>query len=223
MRFSSAVRAGLCVAGLSLSAWCVVAQPPSDSEEPKYVLKDAEPIPPRAAPTDYMAHGKVGKFTIAAEFTGHAMPAPTGVLTSEDYVSVEVGVYGPAGSQLTLSADQFSIRINGKKELPAQPYGLLVKSLKDPDYEQPKKPESKSSIGGQPGEPPPSTPSTPKLPIEVLRSIQQRIQKVSMPEGERPLPQAGLLYFQYRGKTEKVESVELSYEGPAGKTKIKLQ
>lgn len=224
MKFPSAVRAGVCLAGLSLSVLCLAAQPPSEPAEPRYDLKDAEPIPPRAAPTDYIAHGKAGKVSIAAEFTGHGMPCPTGVLMSEDYVAVEAGLYGAAGQALSISIDNFSLKINGKKLLPAQPYGLVVKSLKDPDYEQPKKQESKSSMGtgGQPGEPPPTT-SSPKLPIEVVRSIQQRIQKASMPEGERPLPQAGLLYFQYRGKTEKIESVELMYEGPAGKAAIKLQ
>ncbi|WP_321477663.1 hypothetical protein [uncultured Paludibaculum sp.] len=224
MRFSSALRAGALVTGLTVTVFGAVSQPPSEPAEPKYVLKDAEPIPPRAAPTDYQAQGKAGKVTIAADFTGHSMPGPTGLMTSEDYVAVEVGLYGAAGETLSISVDNFSLRINGKKNpYPSQPYGLLVKSLKDPDYEQPKKQESKSSIGGggQPGEAPPPT-TTVKLPIEVVRSLQQRIQKASLSEGERPLPQAGLLYFEYRGKAEKIKSLELIYDGPAGKATIPL-
>jgi hypothetical protein len=37
------------------------------------------------------------------------------------------------------------------------------------------------------------------------------------------LPQAGLLFFQHRGKTENIKSLELIYEGVAGKAEIKLQ
>jgi hypothetical protein len=226
MRIEPAVRAGACVIGVSLFAFCFASQPPSEPEEPvKYVLKEAVPIPPRAAPADYSAAGKAGKVTIAADFTGHGFPGPSGVMNSEEYVMVEVGLYGAAGDQLNISIDNFSLRINGKKTpLPSQPYGLVVKSLKDPDYEQPKKQESKSSIGGSgggaQGDPPPAPA---KLPIEVVRSITQRAQKASLPEGERALPQAGLLYFQYRGKTEKIQTVELLYDGPAGKVTIPLQ
>jgi hypothetical protein len=51
----------------------------------------------------------------------------------------------------------------------------------------------------------------------------QRVQKASLPEGDRPLPQAGLIFFQYGGKTESIRSLELIYDGPAGKATLKLQ
>jgi hypothetical protein len=37
------------------------------------------------------------------------------------------------------------------------------------------------------------------------------------------LPQAGLLFFAFRGKTESIRDVELVYEGPAGKAVIPLR
>lgn len=182
-------------------------------------------MPPRAAPTDYQAQGKAGKISIGAEFTGHGVPSPSGSMTSEDYVVVEVGLYGPEQEKLVISTDDFSLRIKGRKApLPSQPYGMVVKSLKDPEWEPPsKKQESKSSIGtgGQQGES--STPAPVKIPFEVQRSMAQRVQKASLTVGERMLPQAGLLYFQYRGKTEKIQSLELLYDGPAGKAVIPLQ
>ena len=52
------------------------------------------------------------------------------------------------------------------------------------------------------------------------RSWQQRIQKSALPEGERALPQGGLLFYQHRGK---VTSAELIYSGPAGKCTVVLQ
>ena len=42
-------------------------------------------------------------------------------------------------------------------------------------------------------------------------------------EGERPLPQTGLLYFPYGGKVTGIRSLELIYSGTAGKAKLDLQ
>jgi hypothetical protein len=44
-----------------------------------------------------------------------------------------------------------------------------------------------------------------------------------MPVGEHALPEAGLLFFQYRGKTESIHSIELIYAGPAGEVTLNLQ
>jgi hypothetical protein len=51
----------------------------------------------------------------------------------------------------------------------------------------------------------------------------QRVQKAALPEGDRTLPQAGLIFFQYRGKTQSIHSIELIYVGPAGKATLTLQ
>ena len=51
----------------------------------------------------------------------------------------------------------------------------------------------------------------------------QRVQKATLPEGDRALPQAGLIYFQYRGEAKGIHSVELIYDGPAGKATLALQ
>jgi hypothetical protein len=47
--------------------------------------------------------------------------------------------------------------------------------------------------------------------------------KAALLEGDRALPQAGLLFFQYRGKRESIKSVELIYQGPAGNATLTLQ
>jgi hypothetical protein len=51
----------------------------------------------------------------------------------------------------------------------------------------------------------------------------QRVQKATLPEGDRPLPQAGLVFFPYRGGAKGIHSVELTYDGPAGKVTLALQ
>jgi hypothetical protein len=50
----------------------------------------------------------------------------------------------------------------------------------------------------------------------------QRTQKAALPLGDRALPQAGLIFFQYRGKAKSIQSVELIYSGSAGKATLKL-
>lgn len=187
-------------------------------------MEEAQGMPPRTTPADYQAHAQAGAVTVAAEFLGHSFPTPEETLSNEDYVVVEAGLFGAPGSRLKLSYEDFSLRINDKKNpLPGQPYALVFKSLKDPELEPPSKSaESKTSInggGGNDNSPPPPV----HLPIKVVVAMQQRVEKASMPEGERALPKAGLLFFQYRGKTDHIRSIELIYNGPAGKTSMALQ
>ena len=200
-------------------------QSPPVKEGPPQIL--AQPIPPRAAPSDYQGKGQVGNFTIAAEFTGHAIPTSLGPLNSEDFVAVEVAVFGPPDAKLRLTAEDFSLRINGaKKPSPAARYETTYHSLKDPEWEPavPVEKKSKSSLGTGGGDKGDNTPpSPPPIPFEVRRAMQQRVQKAALPEGERILPQAGILFFQNRKEGKKIQSVELLYEGPAGKAKVKLQ
>jgi hypothetical protein len=197
--------------------------------------KDAHPVvaeglPPRATPADYQAHTEVGKMTIAAEFMGHSVPKPDGPLTTEDYVDVEVGFFGPNGEKVQLSVDDFSLRINGKKSpLPRQPYGMVVSNLRDPSWSPPEeadsKPKSKSglSTGGQGGGSDNSMPVVVHIPIALQRSMAQYVQKSSLREGDRSLPEAGLIFFQYRGNTNKIHSLELIYSGSSGKATLDLQ
>lgn len=190
--------------------------------------RDAMSVAPRATPADYQAQAPVGAITIAAEFTGHSIATPQAVLTTEEYVVVEVGLFGPTDARVKLSHEDFSLRINGKKTpVPAQPYALVSKSAKDPEWEalQPteSKSKSKTSLGGSgegQGDSPPPAPV--RMPIERRRALEQRIQKASLPEGDRALPEAGLIYFEHGGKVSGIRSIELIYAGPAGKATLTL-
>jgi len=95
----------------------------------------------------------------------------------------------------------FSLRVNGKKQaLPNQPYELTFKSLKDPNGTANQGGREVETIlnGGQ-ADNNPSFPTVVRMPIERKRAMQQRVQRASLPEGDRALPQAGLLFFEYRG------------------------
>lgn len=191
-------------------------------------LEASKGLPPRATPGDYQAHTQVGKVTLAAEFDGHSIPDPQTVLSTENFVVVEVALFGPPEARLALSYQDFSARINGKKTpWPARPYALVFKSLKDPEYQAPDAPAAKekkntsvNTGGTTQNNIPDSLPPIVHIPIEVSRGWEQRVQRASLPEGERPLPQAGLIFFEYHGKPT---SIELTYNGPAGKVTLPLQ
>jgi hypothetical protein len=215
---SGALAAALLTALLSPGA--------AGQDAPAKEIHEAQRTPPRAAPTDYQAHAKVGAFTVAAEFRGHSVPTPEALLSSEDYVVVEVGLYGPPDAHLTLSYQDFSIRINEKKTAPAQPFTMVFKSLKDPDWEPPAQAaKSKTSIGSGGGGQSDlgSTPAVVHIPIALERTMELRVQKASLPEGDRPLPEAGLIFFQHHGKVTGIHSLELTYSGPAGKATLTLE
>jgi hypothetical protein len=215
-----------------ITALCLYVQGQNPPGPPaKEAPIEAKGLPPRATPADYQSQAQLGTLTIAAEFTGHGIPTPQGALTTEDYVAIETGLFGAPGSRLQLSSGDFALRINGKKTpLPSLPYGMVIASVKDPEYIPPEvaAPKSKSSLntGGGGGDqrdlnsPPPPPPP---IPIGVQRAMAQRVQKAALPEGDRALPQAGLIFFQYRGKIQGIRSLELLYTGPAGKATLTLQ
>lgn len=204
---------------------CLQGQDPESS----IVQMEAKGLPPRLTAADYQAQAKAGTLTLAAEFKRHAVPTMEAPLTTEEFVVVEAGLFGPPDAQIKLSADDFSLRINRKKELlPAQRYGLVVGSLKDPEWEPPEKAaaKSKTRLGGgggddqrESGEPPPTV----RIPVPVQRAMMRRVQQAALPEGDRVLPQAGLLFFRYRGKPQSIRALELIYKGPAGEATVALR
>ena len=190
-------------------------------------VRDPAAIAPRATPGDYQAQAQAGPVTIAAEFTGHSIATPETIYTTDDYVVVEVGVFGPPNAHVKLSHEDFSIRINGKKvPSPAQPYGLVAKNAKDPAWEDLAPPEAKKSKGGVStgggGQNDAGPPPVFHVPVELKRAMEQKVMKASLPEGDRPLPEAGFIYFEHGGKIDKINSIELIYSGAAGKATLTL-
>jgi len=216
MRLSTPLKMSLLIAAICL---CVQGQ---DTQN-KDAQLEAKGMPPRASPADYQAQAQAGAVTVAAEFMGHAVPTLQGTLSTEDYIVIEAGLFASPGARIKLSSDDFSLRINGKKTpLASQPYGVVVGSLKDPEWEPPVPAASKSKTslggGGKGEQGDANTPPAPvQIPIAVQRSMAQRVQKASLPEGDRTLPQAGLIFFQYRGKTQSIRSIELIYAAPPEK------
>jgi hypothetical protein len=227
MRLFPPLRIAAAIAAICL---CVQGQTPPNPP-PKDPQTEAKGLPPRATPADYQAQTQAGTMTIAAEFKGHSVPSPQGPLSTEDYVSVEIGLFGSPDAKIKISTEDFTLRINGKKApLPSLPYGVVLGNVKDPEWEPPEKAEAKSkggltSGGGGGGEKPEpgALPPVVHIPIEVQRAMALRVRKAALPEGDRALPVAGLIFFQYRGKVQGIHSIERIYAGPAGKTTLALQ
>ena len=209
---------------------CAQEQQPPAKESPtrEAPTNEVKGLPPRLAPTDYQALAHVGAVIIAADFVEHGIPTPQGAFSTEDYVVVETGLYGPPEARLKISTNDFSLRINGKKvPLPSQPFGLVLSSAKDPSWEPPEAPSSKSktgiSTGGGGDQGGSNTPPPPvHMPMPLQHAMNLKIQKAALPEGDRALPQAGLLFFSYHGQGKGIYSVELIYNGSAGKATLSL-
>ncbi len=198
-----------------------------DAQSKDTKIPEAKGLPARATPAEYQAHAQAGAITLAAEFTGHSINTPgAATLATEDYVVVEVALFGPPEANVTLSDANFSLRINGKKPLPAQPYLMVFGSLKDPEWVAPEEAADKggkTSIGaGGGGNDPGATPKVFHPPFALSRQWQQVVQKAALPEGQRGLPAAGLIFFKYHGKSDGIDTMELTYAGSAGKALLKL-
>lgn len=216
---------GLIIAGVLSAVPFQNAPATQDQPNKEAQGRDGKGMPPRATPADYNAHAKAGEVTLAAEFGGHSVPTPQSVLATEDYVAVEVALFGPPEGHTVISIKDFSLRINEKKSvLPAQPYSLTFGSLKDPEWAPPEPVESKSKTslgsGGQGNSGDKPAPVHP--PFALQRTWQLAVQKAALPEGDRLLPAAGLIFFRYSGQAKGIYSVELIYSGPAGKASLNL-
>lgn len=203
------------------------AQAPDASREAAKEPPRAVGLPPRAASTDYQFHTQSGMLTMCAEFMGHGVPTEEGgPYSTENYIVMEAALYGAPGAKIQLSYKDFSLRINGKKQvLPSQPYVTVFPNLKDPEWEPPggEANLAATTINGAGATQSDRTKQVPKMPMALRHTMEQRVLKASISEGERSLPQAGLLFFEYHGETKPIHSMELVYSGSAGKATLAVQ
>jgi hypothetical protein len=247
MRFTSTLATGLGIAGLWMSALVYLPaqeqnthdQSTQDSNASEAQLHDTpvKGMPPRVAATEYQAHAQAGSIMIGAEFDEHSIPTPDHIYSSDDFIIVEAAFFGPAGAHLMLSRDDFTLRITGRKmPLASEPFELVMRSLKDPEWNPPKTDDdsgkSKNGLttgGGGGGAAdgsdlgPKLPPLPPKMPFPMKRAMELQVKTSMMEQGDRPLPQAGLLFFRYGGKPENIKGLELDYSGAAGKATLELQ
>lgn len=188
-------------------------------------INEPQGLPPRTSPSDYPVQAKLGAITLAAELAGHGIPAPDAPLSTDSYLVVEVAFFGPSGTRLPVSFGDFSLRINNKKNpTPSEPYERVGTTVKDPEWAPPEKPQKGGGgiLGGGGGGNNDTSKEPPRPPAELRRAWAQRVKKTALADGDRPLPQDGLIYFSYGGTLKSIRSLELIYAGAAGKATLDL-
>jgi hypothetical protein len=224
MQFS--LRFSICVMAGALCAMLGAQTAPAPEAPSPRITKG---IPARGSAAEYMGHGAVGSLSIGADFDGHDIPTLQSTLTTEDFVAVEVGIFGAHGAHAIISASDFSLRINGKKSaIPTEGFSALTRNLRDPSWTPPDQKDKEKSrgglnTGGGQQDDLGATPAPVHIPPEMERSMRLQVQEATLPEGDRALPIAGLIFFKYSGQQKGIHQVELVYEGSAGKGSIRLQ
>jgi hypothetical protein len=185
-------------------------------------------VKPKAS--EYPVHVRTPDVTLAADYTVRTVIAPARTVFLRDYLAVEVAIYPELGRQILASSSRFRLRINGSKGvLYPQSSGMVAASLKYADWEQ------RPSLVGQagpviigrppatsrfPGDPTPN-PRTPLPPpasgapaTNANESVSdgEIITELGLRESPVTLPVSGYLYFAWKGKPEKLRTVELLFE-----------
>jgi hypothetical protein len=199
-------------------------------------------VKPRPAPADFPVHEDAKPVAIGAEFMVHSFGRDSERYVNEDYLTVEVGVYPANGTPILVGGSQFTLRINGKKDVlsPVTP-SMVAASLKYPDWEQ--RPQTEAQAGpvtigrpqngprfpgdnrpaqGRLPDPPQSaSEQSPAGPTHVAPSV--LVREVALQEGEHKFPTGGYLYFRYRGKIKSIRSLELVYNNGTESITLRLR
>jgi len=198
---------------------------------------------PKAQPSDYPVHANLdNNFTLAAEYMVHSVPTPTGSLIADDYLVIDVAFFGRPRTKLNLNSGNFTLRVNQKSVIQPDSPGTVAASIKYPDWTQ--KPTVSGGAGtgnggvvygppavpyfpgdptGRPAPNPLPQQTDPNAPAkEPPMPIDERIQRSALEEGDLVTPTSGLIFFPHRGRTKSIKSLELIYDGPAGKATLKL-
>lgn len=189
-------------------------------------------LTPRPLPEDFPVHQETARVRIGAEFMVHSFGRDSERYVNEDFLTVEVGVYPIERSPTLISAGQFTLRVNGKKEvLRSVAPSVVASSLKYNDWEQrvtldgpsgPRFPgDNRSNQGRLPAPPQVSQDPTLAQPAHVAPSV--LVKEVALEEGERKFPAGGYLYFPYRGKVKSIRSLDLIYDNGSESITLRLR
>ena len=187
---------------------------------------------------EYDVHGPLKAGQIGAEYMVHSYSRGEQMFIAKDYLVVEVAIFPTKGTQFEVAHTDFSLRINGKKEVLLAVAPTMVAT----DMEHPEnKPQRDGphleagggigdigvSTGGPPVNPNPfpgsKKPGTPPYPpVEIPRDNPggatkeplnpiEVLMTTALVEGPHRGPTSGFLYFPYRHKMSSLKSLELVY------------
>lgn len=195
---------------------------------------------PKAA--DYPVQAEAAEVTLGAEYMVHSFAGKQSTYVARDHLVVEVGLF-PA-KELMVSTGQFTMKVNGKKQLLfSQPPQFVAAALKYDNWETRPQLEAGGGVGDAtigvgprwnprfPGDqtrrPLPQPPRAPDQDRAAdLRAPKEKAEEVvvetALSEGKTSYPVAGYLYFPFKGKPKSIKSLELIYNGPGGTVTLKL-
>src|SRR3954447_24301928 len=86
--------------------------------------------------SEFPVHAALGDADVAADFMVRLISYGRESFVTDNFLVVEVAIFPHAGKVFEVRANQFSLRVNGKKEaLFAQTPGMVIASVKYPDWE----------------------------------------------------------------------------------------
>jgi hypothetical protein len=199
-------------------------------------------VDPKRDAAEYPAHAKMAGAAVGVEFLGRYLPGDRASLMTGNYLVVEVGFF-PAlrGKPVILSSGDFRLRLNGKLDLVAQSPGLVAGALRNPQWESERGVIAAGGVGPAvvvmrpdrrqprfPGDPetlpPPPGRDEPKVEdANAEKDAGDAAIRRALPETTVDRPAAGMLYFAWKDPIRKLKSIDLVYDGPAGKAVISLK
>lgn len=198
---------------------------------------------PKTAAQDYPVHAGNNSVAVGAEFFFRTVPAEKESYFSGDYVVVEVALYPTLRRMIAVRQDHFRLKINGKELMYAQNPGIVAAATEHPEWERQRGMVASAGVGdagvifGQPrrrprfpGDPSARSPLPPpngddsrtQVQADPLKTVGEAIRALALDDGDIDYPASGFLYFPWAKKTKEIKTVELIYDGPAGKFTLKL-
>ncbi len=187
---------------------------------------------PRAKASEYPVHGTVGDLELGAEYFLHSIPSARGMLFAQDYLVVEVAIFGPSKLPFSTGPGRFHLRVNnGKMLLATDSATFVIASMKHEDWNG-ERPHFEVGAGmgdtgvtiGRPtsgGRLPDSSDSRNRKTAGP-QFFEEWLPQAELIDIQKKLPVSGMLFFPYTGKVKAIKKLELLYEGPEGSAALLL-
>jgi hypothetical protein len=178
----------------------------------------------RQKAAEYPVSASAERVQIGAEFLVHAIPSQSGYYFAKNFLVVDVGMFPRELHTLKVSANQFTLRLNGHEPaLTAQSPGMVAASLKYPDWGMPNGVSVSGDVGGigmstdrRPVGRFPGDPNAPAPDPNNESGPDYQLSIVALPDAFSAQPVRGCVFFESAIKPKKIKSVELDWTGPAG-------
>src|SRR3954447_26614386 len=194
---------------------------------------------PRAKADDYEVHERVKGVEIGAEYMVSSFSGQGQTFLAPEHLVVEVALFPPKFTELTVSPAEFTLRVDGKLLRAVTPQ-MVATAMQRQEWRQPRGVQATAgtgndnvTLGGPTGQMPPygqqrRAPAPPRAPAPDYRgnvpaaesvAADQLVVSTALPDGTFKGPVSGFVYFPFSGKVTKIRTVELLY----GETTLKLK